>query len=320
MKVLVVDDNPMDLSVAAMFVNKLGYEVVQAESSEDALEVMQSHNPPSIIITDYILPNIDGLSFCQHIRQQTHDLSPYIILMTGEDSIPPDIHTEALHHGADDFIEKPLCFNRLAGSLRAADRVINTQLKLVSLNERLDQLASRDELTDLLNRRAGIASLRVSLSRVERTPDQMGFIALCDVDHFKSINDTYGHPTGDKVLKETARRLKETLRPFDVICRYGGEEFLIFCEASPAQAEGVLKRLLQSLSSQPVRIRSKELSISMSIGCYLIKHPEDLLQTDEMIAYADIALYQAKANGRGCFVIYDDELSGLPRRESNAVN
>lgn len=229
---------------------------------------------------------------------------PYIIIMTGSTSVPDDIHSEALHLGADDFIEKPLDFKRVAGTLRAADRVISTQLRLVTMNERLDQLASNDELTGLLNRRAGLDNYRVNLSRLKRTLNQSACVILCDIDHFKSINDTYGHAVGDKVLIDIAQRLKHALRPFDVICRYGGEEFFLFCEVDSALAYKLLERLLSCISSDPVKMKNKSLDVTMSIGCYLINDQDSLLAPSTMIDHADTALYEAKANGRNGYVIY----------------
>lgn len=144
----------------------------------------------------------------------------------------------------------------------------------------------------------------MNLPQLKRTLNQSACVILCDVDHFKSINDTYGHAVGDKVLIDIAQRLKHALRPFDVICRYGGEEFFLFCEVDSALAYKLLERLLSCISSDPVKMKNKSLNVTMSIGCYLINDQDSLLAPSTMIDHADTALYEAKAKGRNGYVIY----------------
>lgn len=296
MDILVVDDDLTDLTVTARFVEESGHRPIKCSSAKEALELVYTGSFPNLIITDWDMPDIGGSEFCQRLRSVPSTISPYIILTTADNL--DDAKVNALETGADDFIEKPISIRSLMARIRVAERIISAQLDLRNL-------ALTDELTGLLNRRAGINAVQTQLARMNRNKRLHGCIIMCDIDHFKRINDTYGHTTGDIVLKEISSRLVESLRAFDTVCRYGGEEFLIFCETSDLSTDDIrnmLDRIMEIISKEPVLInKDLSLAVTVSIGCFVHK-PVTPLSLPQLIDKADMLLYKAKGSGRNRYV------------------
>jgi len=296
MNVLVVDDNKMDLMIIKSFVEKAEMSFIEAESASEALNLITQRTvSPDIIVVDWLMPDMDGLELCRLIRNLNLDITPYIIIITASELI--EVEYRALDQGADDFIEKPLDGNVFIARLRVGAKLIKMQKKLI-------ELAQKDDLTGLCNRRAGIQSFENHLSRLARSSEQTEHcLIIADIDHFKSINDNYGHLMGDRVLIEIAKRLRETIRPFETVARFGGEEFLIYCEANRTQAEFILKRLKQAISSSLVNLENEMIPVTMSFGCTIIRQYEAKNSPDSFIAKADKLLYQVKDEGRNDFKI-----------------
>ena len=296
MNVLVVDDNKMDLMIVASFVEKAGMRFIEAETASQALELISDRVvKPDIIVVDWLMPDMDGFELCRLIRNLTLDIKPYIIIITASELI--EVEHRALDQGADDFIEKPLDGNVFIARLKVGAKLIKMQKKLI-------ELAQTDELTGLLNRRAGIQSFENHLSRLGRADENSEHcLIIGDIDHFKAINDNYGHLMGDRVLIEIAKRMRETIRPFETVARFGGEEFLIYCEANRTEAEFILKRLKQAISSSQVKLDNQMIQVTMSFGCTIIGQNEAKNSPDSFIAKADKLLYQVKDEGRNDFKI-----------------
>lgn len=296
MDVLIVDDNPIDLAITARFVKEVGHNPISCQSGKEALAYFQSDLAPNLIITDWHMPEMDGSELCQKLRTLPSSITPYII-MTTADTLD-DAEVNALETGADDFIEKPMSIRSFSARIRVAERIISAQLKLRNL-------ALTDELTGLFNRRAGMNSIQSQLARMTRHEQGQGCMILSDIDYFKRINDTYGHGVGDIVLKEVSSRLIESLRPFDTVCRYGGEEFLIYCETSDlgqSEIEAMLRRVKNIITNEPVLVDDDvALNVTISIGCYAHSQSEKLSMS-QLINHADRLLYEAKGSGRNCYV------------------
>lgn len=295
MNILIVDDNEIDLEANAFLIQEAGHTPIKCNSAVKALEFFGSDsNSPNLIITDWNMPDMDGSELCQRLRGLPFSISPYIILTTA-DSLD-DAEINALEHGADDFIEKPMSLRSLKARIRVAERIVSTQLNLRNL-------ALTDGLTGLLNRRAGMTAIQTQLARLNRQDDKVhGCMIMCDIDYFKRINDTYGHTAGDIVLKEISSRLSESLRPFDTVCRYGGEEFLIFCEAGEMDIITILDRIMAAVSTEPVLLDTNEvLRVTLSMGCFINNTAEQLSMSDR-IKKADAMLYQAKEAGRNRYI------------------
>jgi len=298
MNILIVDDNDIDLEIGAHLIEAAGHKAIKCHNAKEALLLFESDadTTPNVIITDWSMPDMDGSELCQRMRGLPFSVSPYIILTTA-DSIE-DAEVNALEHGADDFIEKPMTLRSLKARIRVAERIISTQLNLKNL-------ALTDGLTGLLNRRAGMTAIQSQLARLERCDAVHGCMIMCDIDYFKRINDTHGHTAGDIVLREVSSRLAETLRAFDTICRYGGEEFLIFCEADEVTIQTILDRVIDIITKEPVLLDSgNALFVTLSMGCYVNNKVQAL---SDRIKHADALLYQAKNSGRNRYITNIDQ-------------
>jgi len=295
MNILIVDDNEIDLETGAHLIEAAGHTPIKCNSANTALSFFESDSnaTPNLIITDWNMPDMNGSELCQRLRGLPFSVSPYIILTTA-DSIE-DAEVNALESGADDFIEKPMTLRSLKARIRVAERIISAQLNLKNL-------ALTDGLTGLLNRRAGMTAIQSQLARMQRNDTVHGCMIMCDIDYFKRINDTYGHTAGDIVLKEVSSRLAQSLRAFDTVCRYGGEEFLIFCEADEVDIQTILDRVMETITKEPVLLDTDDsLPVTLSMGCY-INNTTQQLSMSERIKKADALLYQAKEAGRNRYI------------------
>ncbi|MBW2459484.1 MAG: diguanylate cyclase [Deltaproteobacteria bacterium] len=283
MRILIAEDDLTSRSMLAAVLKKNGHEVVETADGSEAWDAMQRVDAPSLVILDWVMPGMDGLEVCRKLRQLQTARPPYVIMLTGH---ADRAHVVAgLEAGADDYVAKP--FERAELEARVAAGV-----RIVSLQERLANEATTDELTRLPNRRAGLQALGRELERSSREGQPLG-VAILDVDHFKQVNDTHGHPAGDDVLRVLADRLSATLRPYDHLCRYGGEEFLLVSPGATDRAPW--ERLRAAVASAPFATRVGDLEVTVSIG-----HTVGGGQSDpqDLIAAADRALYRAKEAGR----------------------
>jgi diguanylate cyclase (GGDEF)-like protein len=288
-KVLIVDDNPIDLAVTENLIRHAKHEVTAVTSAHEALDIINSDSPPDIILLDWMMPEIDGLQLCVEIRKIALPVSPYIIMVTSNDWSGAEVN--ALDLGADDFIEKPVSAEKFLARLSVASRFIASQKKLL-------ELAHKDELTGLLNRRAGIQAITNQLSRLKRSGLNEHCLIIADIDHFKQINDQYGHMFGDEVLKGVAAKLLQSVRPFESVTRFGGEEFLIFCEANKHNIDTILARLTHNVSSQSYATNGSRVQVTMSFGCLIVTKPAAEIGVEKLIHAADSLLYLAKDSGR----------------------
>jgi diguanylate cyclase (GGDEF)-like protein len=292
MKILLVDDNENDLKTSASLIEEIGHTPIVCDNAHKALTFFDADaSSPYLIITEWEMPDMDGSELCHRLRNLPFTVSPYIILTSAQ--ALKDTEVSALESGADDFIEKPMSLRSLTARIRVAERILSTQWNLRNL-------ALTDGLTGLLNRRAGMTAIQAQIARIERHRDLHGCVIMCDIDYFKRINDNYGHTAGDIVLREVATRMSDALRPFDTICRYGGEEFLIFCEADGIEIEPILDRIIDIVSSEPILLDTGDyLNVTLSMGCHVEGEAESLTS---QLKQADALLYQAKGNGRNQYV------------------
>lgn len=295
MKVLIADDDTSTRLMLKGLLQKQDCDITEADSGTSALEVIQSSEPPDLIFMDWNMPGLTGVEVTTLLRETQGDYAPYVIIISGYDATTQII--EALGYGADDYITKPLDGHLIKAKFAVAKRIIDVQEKLKQSNEVLQKLAYYDELTGVFNRRAGDASFMVEVERCIRK-DQNLCIAMADIDHFKKVNDNYGHQTGDRVLKAFAGILKKTIRPYDMVCRYGGEEFMLIAEINtPSEAKELFERIRKRVSESEFSVDGQTLKITASFGVYLVTPNTELVLTD-LVKKADEALYQAKTEGR----------------------
>jgi diguanylate cyclase (GGDEF)-like protein len=295
MKVLIADDSATSRAMLRKSLARWGYEVVMAEDGAEAWDILEKPDAPPMAILDWVMPHLTGPDVCRKVRETRREPYTYILLLTSKNS--KDETVEGLEAGADDYIVKPFDQQELSVRLRAGKRIIDLQLSLMEAREELREKANKDLLTKLPNRAAIMAILETEIARSHRDQRSVGVVIL-DIDHFKRVNDTYGHFAGDAVLRETAARLKNSMRAYDQVGRYGGEEFLVVlpnCEMEQAihQADRMRLRLQESkiLADAGVEI-AVTASFGVSVTDLSDRNPEVFIRV------ADEALYRAKANGR----------------------
>jgi diguanylate cyclase (GGDEF)-like protein len=274
---------------------KWGYEVLVACDGAEALELLQREDAPALIILDWMMPGMTGLEVCRRIRQRGSEAYTYILLLTSK-SQKEDL-IEGMEAGADDYITKPFDQNELQVRLRAGTRLVDLQTQLLKAQEELREQATHDSLTHLWNRSSILGQLGRELARSEREARPLG-VVIVDLDHFKHINDTHGHLAGDAVLREAARRMQTSVRQYDSIGRYGGEEFLILLPGcgetdSYSQADRLRKQLFQTEMSANETL----LQVTASFGVTTANVGESWTP-EALIRKADEALYVAKKSGR----------------------
>jgi diguanylate cyclase (GGDEF)-like protein len=285
---LIAEDDPFSRRFLTRTVAKWGYEVETACDGDEAWEVLRQENAPRLAIIDWVMPGLNGPELCRCVRQQKTSEPAYLIMLTGKGQTADLV--EAMEAGADDFATKSTDVRELKARLRAGKRIVELQDDLL-------RLATRDSLTGLWNRRAILDALDCEVARAERHSTSIGVI-LADLDRFKQVNDSHGHAAGDAVLAEVAGRMSNALRDYDTIGRYGGEEFLIVLpDPICAEAATVAERIRTAVESKPISYEEQALSVSVSCGV-AVSDREQNLDADELIRAADVAMYQAKAQGR----------------------
>jgi diguanylate cyclase (GGDEF)-like protein len=265
-----------------------------AEDGQQAWMILSGEDPPPVAILDWVMPGLTGIEVCKKVRETRREPYTYILLLTSKNTTEETV--EGMESGADDYIVKPFHEHELQVRLRAGKRIIDLQLDLLNAREELRERAEKDLLTLLPNRSAIQVILDQEISRCHRDQRPMGVVVL-DLDHFKSINDTYGHFAGDAVLRETAHRFRANMRPYDRIGRYGGEEFLVVLPNSDLdQAVHQAERMRMILAGKPMYVDGRELTVTASFG---VTASDEIERTsDEYVRVADDALYLAKNGGR----------------------
>ncbi len=298
MKVLIADDDPIPRRLLEASLCAAGYDPVLAVDGVEVLRILSEPNSPRLVVLDWEMPRLDGLGVCRALRSGCQEPYVYLLLLTANDR--PDAVIEGLDAGADDYVAKPCDLGELHARLRAAVRILTLQDQLVAAREVSREQAMRDPLTGLLNRGAVLDALQKECSRTDRIRGSFA-VAMVDVDHFKSINDTHGHLVGDGVLREVASRLRASLRTYDSIGRFGGEEFLVIapgCDAAAAHELG--ERLRRCVSDADIRYSSRALAVTISVG---VASGSGSGARDALLRGADEALYAAKASGRNAVVV-----------------
>jgi diguanylate cyclase (GGDEF)-like protein len=291
-RILVVED---EVAVRQLLVDILrtdGYEVSEAGDGLEALGVLKRERF-DVVLTDLVMPHMDGLTFLKTARQLGHHTA--YIVMTAYSSW--DSAVDAMKLGAADYLPKPchlellrLVVARTLGKRRLEERARQAEL--------YEKLAHTDGLTDLYNYRFFHQLLTIEMSRAQRFQRPLSLIML-DVDHFKTYNDVYGHPAGDRALRQIAALLQRSSRRYDLVARYGGDEFVIILpETRKGTAAEVAERIRAAVEQRDTTdgdmVPGGRLTTSLGIASF----PEDALDTAELIRKADRALYQAKAGGR----------------------
>ncbi len=296
MRILIAEDDPVSRRVLQAHLNKWGYEVVVTHNGREAWQALEQENAPQLAILDWMMPVMDGIELVRRLRERHAQRSyVYAILLTAK-SQKEDI-VIGLEAGADDYLTKPFDASELHARVRTGRRILELQSQLLAAQEALREQATHDHLTGVWNRAGILDILQRECSRSARTGSPLS-VVMADLDHFKRINDTLGHMVGDEVLRCVAKRMLASVRSYDSIGRYGGEEFVIVlpdidATSSHQQAE----RIRQEISHTPIEIPGNHLTVTLSLGVASSgggRHDD----FQSLLRAADAALYRAKAAGR----------------------
>ncbi len=295
MRILLVEDSAIERQQIGRYLKEWNLEFVAAKDGLEAWKRLQSQDPPNLVLLDWMLPEIDGIELARRIRTLGADGAYiYTVMLTAKDK-KRDLLT-AMAAGADDYLAKPVDPSELKARISVAKRILD-------LHQSLRFAATHDFLTKLLNRAEILASLRRELSRSAREDKPIAII-MADVDHFKKINDSLGHPVGDTVLKEVAERLKLDLRPYDLVGRYGGEEFLILLPNCGLKVATRRADEIRDLVCKDAIVTTfAKVPVTVSMGITAADRTQNLT-IEELLQQADKALYSAKKNGRNCVQTY----------------
>jgi diguanylate cyclase (GGDEF)-like protein len=295
LRILIAEDDPVSRRLLEGTFARWDYEVAVACDGLSALEMLERDDAPTLALLDLIMPGMNGDVVCRRVRERVRERYIYLVLLTANSHKSDLIH--GLNAGADDYLVKPVDPMELKARLNTGRRILGLQDQLIAAREAMRRQAMRDSLTGAWNHGAILDILRRELARSERDGACVSVI-LADLDHFKSVNDTFGHLAGDEALREAHRRMAAAMRPYDMIGRYGGEEFLIVlpgCDES-----GTLhfcERLRAHIADAPVRHNGEEIRVTLSVGA--VAHDRSApADAQALLQAADQALYRAKRAGR----------------------
>jgi len=306
-KILVVDDSRTQLERLVKVLEREGFDVRAATTGNEAIVKVRT-DPPDLVLLDMILPDMDGLKVLLHIKKGPEDRFIPVIILSVKSDLGSKV--EGLRLGADDFLAKPFEDLEIVARVNAMLRIKSLQDQLRTTQAKLEEQSVTDGLTGLKNRRFFDDRLGEEFRRAQRYTDPVSLIMI-DLDHFKQVNDRYGHQTGDTVLREAAVLVRQSIRDTDIGARYGGEEFaVILPKTHLSGALAVAERIWRELGKkvyrtepQPAGGRTGELRVTASIG--LAFYPsKDIATSGALVRFADEALYQAKRSGRNTICLY----------------
>lgn len=300
-KLLIVDDEETNLELLSRRLKKNGYEVYEAITGLKALEVLKQ-NEIDLILLDIMMPDMDGLTLAKELKQIPSLATIPIIFLTAKSDIESKL--EGLSLGALDYITKPFDFRELQVRIKTTIDKLEEKKTLLSQTKDLARAAYTDFLTGLPNRRHLDELLKSKLEGTSASI-QLASVLMLDLDHFKRINDTYGHEKGDDILKHIAVCLQEAIGNSDQLARYGGEEFMVFLATSKEQAYEVAEQIRKKLEQTSILLNGVQEKVTISIGiAEYNKLVNPIISLASLLYHADQALYEAKKTGRNRTVIY----------------
>jgi two-component system, cell cycle response regulator len=293
-RIVVVDDDAAIRRLVLLYLRRQQYDAFEFDSGTEARKFLFEHGW-DLAILDRRLPDIDGLRLCSEIKSRKELRSRYVIVLTGEDEQADKL--EGFDLGADDYVTKPFQPAELLARIRAAKRIVDLQKELMESNRQLELLSITDGLTQLHNHRFFQEEFARKFEEASRYEQPLS-LALIDIDHFKKVNDTWGHAVGDEILKSVSRMFRDSVRKADVAARYGGEEFAVIMPQTDLEdARSFAEKVRSLIESEEIPTAAGAVPITVSIGISSI--PENQLSSPlEMVESADKALYRAKEGGR----------------------
>ena len=294
-QILVADDSPLFRDMLQKMLLDWGYEAITVPDGQQAWDLLRQANGPRLALLDWMMPGMEGAEVCRQVRASIRDRYIYMMLL----SVRADLEdvVKGMESGADDYIVKPFQVDELRARLRAGRRVLALQEELVEAREALREQATRDGLTGLWNRTAIFDILQNELARSARSGEPL-IVLMADLDGFKPVNDHFGHMAGDAVLRQVAARMRASVRRYDAVGRYGGEEFLMVLPGCELPGGLMLaERIRDAIGAECFRAGDAEIRLTCSLGaaCAI---PPAIPHADDLVREADAALYRAKRQGR----------------------
>ncbi|HBA71994.1 MAG: diguanylate cyclase response regulator [Geobacteraceae bacterium GWC2_55_20] len=303
-RILVVEDDPLSCAMIEMYLEQEGYPCVTAPNGREALDLFK-REPFPIVVTDWLMPEMDGTALCHAIRSLKTDSYTYLILLTSQNS--PDAVVEGLESGADDYLVKPVNPAELKVRLKGARRILDLEDALRKSLYEIRELSIHDPLTGAFNRGYMDQQLNHEVQRAYRYRHQLS-VMICDLDHFKQVNDNHGHHAGDSVLKRCIGNITSSIRQnIDWVARFGGEEFVIVLpETDTAGCCVVAERIRERIELGPGAEDSGSIRITASFGTVtLVPGDEPTATPEQLLQRADRRMYLAKQTGRNRVVSAD---------------
>ena len=294
--ILIAEDDRMFRVLLESWLRDRGYEVTVAENGQQAWDLLQREDAPRLAILDWMMPGLSGPEICRRLRARGSTNYRYALLLTAR-SDKQDV-AEGLEAGADDYLSKPFDALELHARLKVRRRILDLHQELVKVQETLRFEATHDFLTGVWNGAAILQALDRELERAERMQTGLGLMML-DLDNFKQVNDRCGHLVGDEVLRACARRISEGVRIYDLVGRYGGEEFLVVTPGCVSAALMQQAERIRAAMAEPINSSAGLIAISASIGMVGVEpgvHPA--LTAHALVRAADAAMYRAKEKGK----------------------
>lgn len=285
MKVLIIDDDPASVALARQWLKKDGHGIITAADGEEGLS-RAAGEEPDLILLDVHMPGMNGFQVCEKLKADSRLRNIPVIFLSAADETREKV--KGLDLGAVDYVTKPFDRFELPARVRAA-------LRTKRLQDLLTVYSEIDSLTEVYNRRVLMERLEQEWNRTRRYSTTVAFI-MCDIDHFKAVNDTHGHPTGDQVLERIATLLRKSVRSSDMVGRYGGEEFgIIMVNADRDSAASAAERYRSKIESMDLHSRKGEFRVTVSFGVADSRGKDSV---NQLVTAADRALYKAKETGR----------------------
>jgi len=302
-KILVVDDSAFEAKHVKTLLEKGGHTVLLAENGMQGMKLIKLEQP-DLILLDLVLPDLSGREVCRWVKLNAETQSIPIIILTARTDVKERV--AGLEEGANDYVTKPCDDAELKARIDAVlrEKTLRDQLKMKNqeyeeLMRKFERMAVTDPVTGLFNRRRFEEMLAQEYERYRRYGTPFACLMI-DVDHFKRINDTYGHDVGDLVLKETAKTIQGQIRGVDTVARYGGDEFaVLLSQQKGEEAVKAAGRILKHVRQLRLKEMKKGEKVTLSIGIAALPDP-DLKEMDQIVQCADYALYKAKKRGRDC--------------------
>ena len=292
-RVLLADNSPRCDEIA-QYLRDWSYSPVVVSSGADALDSIDGNDAPRLVVLRWQLPEMTGPEICFQSRHRDSDSYTYFILIAPNSDCG---RINGFNSGADSVLFEGFDKNELRVRLTAGDRILQLEDRLKAANEMIRCQATRDHLTGIHNRRSVMDQIEIEITRSRRGKSPLGLIII-DIDEFKSVNDDYGHPIGDHALQHTAHNISKSTRPFDIVGRYGGDEFIVVLpDADAAATSAVADRIVRAAMENPLRIENRDIQVTLSCGALSLSALEDV-SINSMVQLADEALYRAKRNGR----------------------